>query len=96
MAMDPLLQLLRENAKYSSAELAELASLNEAEVAERLASWEKDGTILGYHAVIDAEKAGDLDVSAFMTSEEDFTFKRTELSKPSKFPFKYVIRGLDI
>ena len=64
--MDPLLHLLRENAKYSTAELAELASLTEAEIEEKLSAWEGDGTLLGYHAVVDAEKAGDLRVAAFI------------------------------
>ena len=66
MAMDRLLDLLRENAKFSASELAELAGVAEAEVAEKVSAWEQDGTILGYNAVVDADKAGDVSVSAFI------------------------------
>lgn len=66
MSIDPLLQLLRRQARHSHQELAELLSLSEAEVRERLAGWEKNGTILGYQAVINPEQAGDDDVSAFI------------------------------
>jgi DNA-binding Lrp family transcriptional regulator len=66
MSIDPLLQLLRRQARHSHQELAELLSLSEGEVRERLAAWEKNGTILGYQAVINPEQAGDDDVSAFI------------------------------
>jgi len=66
MSIDPLLQLLRRQARYSHKELADVLSLNESEVAERLATWEKNGTILGYQAVVNPEAAGDDDVSAFI------------------------------
>jgi DNA-binding Lrp family transcriptional regulator len=66
MSIDPLLQLLRRQARHSHQELAELLSLSEGEVRERLATWEKNGTILGYQAVINPEQAGDDDVSAFI------------------------------
>jgi DNA-binding Lrp family transcriptional regulator len=52
MSIDPLLQLLRRQARYSHKELAEVLSLSESQVAERLAAWESNGTILGYQAVI--------------------------------------------
>ena len=66
MSIDPLLQLLRRQARYSHKELAEVLSLSESQVAERLAAWEKNGTILGYQAVVNPEAAGDDDVSAFI------------------------------
>lgn len=66
MPTDPLLQLLRRNARVSDRELAEMLSLDSAKVASRVAAWENDGTILGYHAVINAEAAGDTSVSAFI------------------------------
>jgi len=66
MAMDKLLNLLRENAKLSASELAELAGLAEAEVTGKVSAWEQDGTILGYNAVVDLDKAGDVAVSAFI------------------------------
>lgn len=66
MSIDPLLQLLRRKARHSHQELAELLSLSESEVRQRLADWEDDKTIVGYRAVIDAERAGDEDVVGFI------------------------------
>ncbi len=66
MSTDPLLELLRRKARFTHQELADLLSLDKEAVAKRVASWEKDGTILGYHAVIDPESAGDTAVSAFI------------------------------
>ncbi len=66
MSTDPLLEMLRRKARFTHQELADLLSLEKDEVALRVAAWEKDGTILGYHAVIDADAAGDDAVSAFI------------------------------
>ncbi len=66
MSSDPLLQLLRRKARVSNQDLAELLSSNKETVAVRVAAWEADGTILGYHAVIDPEVSGDTSVSAFI------------------------------
>jgi len=66
MSIDPLLLLLRRKARHTHQELAEVLSLTEEEVRSRIAAWEKNGTILGYQAVVDAGQAGDNDVSAFI------------------------------
>jgi DNA-binding Lrp family transcriptional regulator len=66
MSSDPLLQLLRRKARFSDKELADLLSSDQESVARQVAAWEKDSTILGYHAVIDPEAAGDTSVSAFI------------------------------
>ncbi|MEI6819989.1 MAG: Lrp/AsnC family transcriptional regulator [Verrucomicrobiota bacterium] len=66
MSTDPLLQLLRRQARCSTQELADLLSTDEKVVAARVATWEADGTILGYHAVINPETTGDTSVSAFI------------------------------
>ncbi len=66
MSTDPLLELLRRKARFSHQELADLLSLDTETVTSRVAGWEQDGTILGYHAVIDPEIAGDTAVSAFI------------------------------
>lgn len=66
MSADPLLQLLRRKARFSDQELADLLSSTRQTVAEKVAAWEGDGTILGYHAVIDPEATGDTSVSAFI------------------------------
>ncbi len=66
MSSDPLLQLLRRKARVSDQELADLLSTDQVTVAGSVAAFENDGTILGYHAVIDPEAAGDTSVSAFI------------------------------
>ena len=66
MPTDPLLQVLRHKARFTDRELADLLSMTPEAVAEQIALWEKDGTILGYHAVVDTEHAGDTSVSAFI------------------------------
>jgi DNA-binding Lrp family transcriptional regulator len=66
MSADPLLQLLRRKARFSDQDLADLLSSSKQAVAEKVAAWEADGTILGYHAVIDPEATGDNSVSAFI------------------------------
>jgi len=83
MSIDPLLQLLRLKARYTHRELAETLSLTEDDVRARIAAWEKDGTIAGYQAVVDPDRAGDDDVSAFievkLTPERGGGFDRLAL-----------------
>lgn len=66
MSTDPLLELLRRKARFTHQEIADLLSMDKDAVAVKVASWEKDGTIRGYHAVIDPEATGDDSVSAFI------------------------------
>jgi DNA-binding Lrp family transcriptional regulator len=66
MSTDPLLELLRRKARFTHQEIADLLSMDKDAVAVKVASWEKDGTIRGYHAVIDSDAAGDDSVSAFI------------------------------
>ena len=61
-----LLRILRRKARASYKELADMTATTEAEVAEKITSWEKDHTILGYHAVTNPEIIGDTSVSAFI------------------------------
>lgn len=63
---DPLLTLLQTKARYSDAELAEVIGLSPEEIKSRIEVWEQDGAILGYQAVTDPDKLGDLGVSAFI------------------------------
>jgi DNA-binding Lrp family transcriptional regulator len=63
---NPLLTLLQSRARCSDQELADALNLSAAEVEQDIKSWEADGTILGYQAVIDADKAGELGVSSFI------------------------------
>jgi DNA-binding Lrp family transcriptional regulator len=64
--MDPLLALLQKDARLSAEQLAQLLNLTPEAVRARLAAWEADGTILGYHAVMDPEKADDEGVMALI------------------------------
>lgn len=64
--MERLLELLRENARQSNAALASRLGVAEAEVTKRIAELEKDGVLLGYHAIIDHEKGGPQGVTAFI------------------------------
>ena len=63
---DPLLTLLQSKARYSDTELAESLNLSPDEVRMHIDAWEKDGTILGYQAVVDEDKAGEAGVTAFI------------------------------
>ncbi|MDG0994545.1 MAG: Lrp/AsnC family transcriptional regulator [Akkermansiaceae bacterium] len=63
---DPLLKLLKSKARFSNTELAEALSLQVDAVNDQISQWEGDGTILGYQAVIDDEKAGEMGVAAFI------------------------------
>ncbi len=53
--MDSLLKILRKEANTSPADLARQLQLTEEEVMVKISKLEKDGTILGYHAVINRD-----------------------------------------
>ncbi|KAB2647498.1 MAG: Lrp/AsnC family transcriptional regulator [Verrucomicrobia bacterium] len=54
--MDPLIILLRRNARTSVEDLAKELSLTPAVVAERLTQLEADGIVLGYQPIVDQQK----------------------------------------
>jgi len=62
--MDPLLTLLKRDAHTPPEDLARELSLSVAEVNARIAHFEQEGVILGYQAILDAEKTGDASVTA--------------------------------
>jgi DNA-binding Lrp family transcriptional regulator len=64
--MDPLIRLLHEDSRRAPAELASLLGLTQEELAARVAEAEADGTILGYQAVVDRQKAGQSGVRALI------------------------------
>ena len=90
MSTDPLLQLLRANARYTHEQLAELLSMSADEVSKRISELEKDGIIMGYNAVINPESFGDQHVSAFievkLTPERGGGFDRNGAVGPAKVP----------
>jgi DNA-binding Lrp family transcriptional regulator len=80
LTMDPLIHLLSINSHRSSSELARELKCPEEEVRARIATAEADGTILGYHAVVDQQKAGQRGVTALIevkiTPEREGGFDR--------------------
>lgn len=78
--MDALLELLQNDARLSTSQLAERLGRTEAEVASMIADLQAKGAILGYHAVVDPERAGQRHVSALievkLTPERDGGFDR--------------------
>ncbi|HRQ89970.1 MAG TPA: Lrp/AsnC family transcriptional regulator [Bacteroidia bacterium] len=78
--MDALLDLLQQDARLTTAQLADRLGRSEAEVAAAVAALQESGTILGYHAVVDPEKAGKRHVSALievkLVPERDGGFDR--------------------
>ena len=66
MDNNKLLDLLRQNARLSNAELSAMLGCSEAEVAAAIAKLEDDGIIIGYSAIIDEEKADETGVTAII------------------------------
>ena len=64
--MDRIIELLRENARLTNAEIAARIGVPETEVTSRIAALEKDGVILAYSAIVDREKAGHKGVTALI------------------------------
>jgi DNA-binding Lrp family transcriptional regulator len=76
--MDSLLELIQQNAKLTNSELAERLDQDEEAVALRIEEMEREKVILGYHGVIDRDKAGNHSVAALievkLTPERDGGF----------------------
>ena len=64
--IDPILDLLQKDARLTVADIASRLQLDEREIGKRLERWEADGTILGYQAVVDPDRAGDTNVVALI------------------------------
>lgn len=78
--MDALLELLQQDARLTTAQLAERLGRSESEIVAMIAGLQEKGAILGYHAVVDPERAGQRHVSALievkLTPERDGGFDR--------------------
>ena len=78
--MDALLTLLQHDALAPRADLAAQLDLTQEEVDRRIAAYESDGTIRGYHTIIDSEKVGAQNVTAVIevkiTPEREGGFDR--------------------
>lgn len=64
--IDPILDLLQKDARLTIIDIADRLQLDEQTVRQRLRQWETDGTILGYQAVLDPDRAGDKNVVALI------------------------------
>ena len=62
--MEPLLQLLRTNAREPEASLAKMLGITPAAVQEQIAAYERQGLIRGYRAVVNEDLACAGDVRA--------------------------------
>lgn len=62
--MDPILDLLRENARISDSEAARQLDTTEAAVAARREQLEKEGVIRAYQAVVNEDKLEEAQVTA--------------------------------
>lgn len=97
--MNQLLDLLRRNARQSNADLAGQLSSTEEAVAAQIATWEADGTIRGYQAMVDPALDGDENVTAFievrLTPERGGGFDRLarRIAKFDQVTSCYLISG---
>jgi DNA-binding Lrp family transcriptional regulator len=64
--MEPLLKILKTDARASMQDIARELDLSESEVKKKIARLEKDGIILGYQALVDTQKAGGNSVTALI------------------------------
>ena len=87
--MDELLKLLKNNAKESPENLAQLLGKHVDDVAGQIASYEKDGIIQGYQAVLNEDKIAGAPVTAAievrLSVEREGGFNRIA-ERISRFP----------
>jgi DNA-binding Lrp family transcriptional regulator len=97
--MDPLIALLRQNARTSVADLARELNLSESAVTDRIARLEADGVLLGYQAVVDSQKVSGSIVTAVVevkiTPERGGGFDRLadRISRFSEVQSCYLMSG---
>ena len=77
--MDPLLQLLSENARLSNRELAVMLGEEEETISRRIADYEESGLIKGYTTILDEDRVDHNTVSALIeirvTPKPDYGFE---------------------
>lgn len=62
--MDPLLDLLKKNARESDAVLAKELGVSEQEISERISAYQKDGVIRAFQAILNTNMVESTDVHA--------------------------------
>ena len=70
-----ILRLLQQDAKLTIRDIADRLSLTTTPVHERIKKLEKEGIILGYHAIIDPEKVDKAQVILLNLHMEQYTPK---------------------
>lgn len=70
-----ILNLLQKDAKLTIRNIADSLSLTTTPVHERIKKLEKDGTIKGYHAIVNAEKVDKAQVVLLNLHMEEYTPK---------------------
>ena len=87
--MDELLKLLKENAMVEAEDLAKMLNMTPEEVAGKITSYEEQGIIRGYQAIVNEDKLDGQGVTAVITvsvtPEREGGFDRTA-RHVSKFP----------
>ena len=64
--MDKLLRLIDKDCRYTSEQLAAMTGMTAPEVEEKIKEYEKNGTVLGYKALVDWDKTDREYVSALI------------------------------
>lgn len=64
--MDTLLNLLKQNARFSNKQLAAMMGMSEKQVEDKIHEYENKGIIKGYSVILDTEKADKDLVTAFI------------------------------
>ena len=64
--MDSLLQLLKQNARFTNQQLAAMLDTTEGAVAEKIKEYENKGIIMGYSVILNDELADKNTVTAFI------------------------------
>ena len=87
--MDPLLDLLKKNARESDATLAKQLGTTEQDVRARIDAYEKEGVIRGFQAVLNTDRLDTTDVCAVIElrirPERESGFDRLAM-RISQFP----------
>lgn len=97
--MDELLQALKKNAMESPADLARMLNTTEADVRQRIAAYERQGVIRGYHAMVNEDQLNLDNVTAVIevkvTPERDGGFDRiaNRLSKFEEVTDLHLVSG---
>lgn len=66
VVMDALLNLLKQNSRFTNQQLAAMLGRSESEIEAQIKEYEKNGIIMGYSVILNEEKIADSSVTAFI------------------------------